>query len=207
MKRILTLSALLAAAALSAGDLRAQASDNRGLMLNAHLSGNGITISEEGDEDDSETESGAGLGFMVGYGFSESLALYLNVDGAAVKYEDEEDGDERALGHADLGVRFSFGGSGSALRPYLNAAISGVSESYEPGDDVEITISGGGVTVGGGLQYFFSRSLALDAALQGTFGNFSEIEIEGADAEVDLQDEIDADFTSARLQLGLTWHP
>lgn len=195
MKRTLLLSALFAGATLSAADLSAQ----QGLSLNAHL--NGATL-ELDDFDDSER--GGGLGLAVGYGFNDNWSVYFNVDGSAVKFEDEDDGNERALGFADLGVRYSFGNSFSRLRPYVNVAVTGVAESYdgdESFDEEDETLSGGGITAGGGVQYFFSPALALDAGLQGTWGNFSSYEVGDEEGDVDL------DFSTARLQVGVTWRP
>lgn len=204
MKRTIGLSALVAGALLSAGSLSAQ-SDNSGLMLNLHLVGNGFTLVG----DDAELENGGGLGVAVGYGFNERATLYLNVDAAAIEYdgnEDEASDDTYDAVTADLGVRMNFGNESMKVRPYVNAAFSGfaVVEEFEvAGEDVETTLSGGALTVGGGLQYFFSPKLALDVALQATQGAFTDVAVDDEDEEL----EQGVAFTTSRLQLGLTWHP
>lgn len=153
--------------------------------------------------EDTETQTGGGLGLGLGYGFGERFALVINLDAASVTSDDADAGDEDlALAHFDIGGRLNFGSTASAIRPYVNAFISGVAEGEGEGDDA-VVISGGGFTVGGGLQYFFSPSLALDAALQGTFGEFTKIQVGDESAEIDE----DFKFTTARLQLGVTWHP
>ena len=205
MKRTLGLCALLAGALLSAGSLDAQ-SDNSGFMLNLHAAGNAITFT--GDE--AEPESGGGLGLALGYGFNDRIVLFFNLDAAAIEY-DEEQGeapdDTYDAVTGDLGVRVNFGNEGMKLRPYINAAFTGVAvvEEFEavPGEDVETTISGGGVTIGGGLQYFFSRSLALDVGLQATQGAFTDVMVDDEDEEL----ETGIAFSLSRLQLGVTWHP
>jgi opacity protein-like surface antigen len=204
VKRTIGLSALVAGALLSAGSVSAQ-SDNSGFMLNAHLLGNGV--SNVGA--DAEMENGGGLGVAVGWGFNDRIALYFNVDGAAIEYdEDTEDApdDTYTAVTADLGVRMNFGNEGMRVRPYINAALSGlalVEEGEVLGEDVEATLSGGGLTVGGGLQYFFSPSFALDLGLQATQGALTDIVVDDEDEELD---EAIA-FTASRIQLGLTWHP
>ena len=199
MKRTIGLSALVAGALLSAGSLSAQ-SDNSGFMLNVHLLGNGV--SNVGA--DAEMETGGGLGVAVGYGFNDRIALYLNVDAAAIEYDEDEDAPDDTYDAvtADLGVRMNFGNEGMKVRPYINAAFSGlaVAEEFDEGDTM---IAGGGLTVGGGVQYFFSRRLALDLGLQATQGAFTEVTVDDEDEELDEG----IAFTASRFQLGVTWHP
>lgn len=201
MKRNIVLSALVAGAALSAGSLSAQ-SNNSGFMLNAHLTGIGIS----GTVDDSEVQSGGGLGLAIGYGFNERLTLFLNVDGAVLEYDegDEVDGDdgEYDLATADLGLRINFGNEGQKLRPYLETGFTGVVQSDEV-EEFETSIAGGALLLGAGLQYFFTPSLAFDGALKLNSGSFTTIEIDGEDEDFDEG----VGFNQSRLQLGVTWHP
>lgn len=204
MKRTIGFSALLAGALLSAGSLNAQQSDNSGFMLNLHLLGNGVS----GVGADAEMENGGGLGVALGYGFNDRVALYLNVDGAQIEYDEDEEveDDSYTAVTADLGVRMNFGNEGMKLRPYINAAFSGLvlgEEGEIAGEEIVSTISGGGLTVGGGLQYFFSRNLALDVGLQATQGAFTDIAVDDEDEELDEG----IAYTTSRVQLGVTWHP
>jgi opacity protein-like surface antigen len=203
MKRTLIASALLAGTVLAAGNLDAQVSKNSGFMLNVHLAGNSIKWDVEGE--DTETETGGGLGLGLGYGFGERFALVVNLDAASVSSDGEGAEDEDlALAHFDIGGRLNFGSTASAVRPYLNVAFSGVAEGTTNEDaDENVTISGAAYTLGGGLQYFFSPRFALDAALQGSFGEFTQIQVGDESTEFDE----DVKFTTARLQLGVTWHP
>lgn len=199
MKR--TLFALAAAAALSAGSLSAQ-SNTSGFMLNLHLAGTSIG----GTVEDAEIESGGGLGLALGYGFNERVTLYANIDGAQMEYENGEDDDlddgKYALATVDLGLRFNFGNESQKLRPFFNAAITGVGLGDEA-EGIELLIGGAGFTLGGGVQYFFTRSLALDAGLNVTTGSFTTYEVDGE--EENLEEGVG--FNHGRLQLGVTWHP
>ena len=200
MKRILIASALVAGTALAAGDLGAQVSKNSGFLLNLHRAGSYLGWSLENGE--TQRGIGGGFGLGVGYGIGESFALVLNLDAGSVSSDVDED--THVLAHFDIGGRLNFGTTASPLRPYVNAALSGVAEgtSGEPGEE-DVIMSGAGLTLGGGLQYFVSPHFALDAALQGSFGTFTQIQ------EGDVTDELDeaAKFTTARLQLGVSWHP
>ena len=206
MKRTI-LSALVAAAALSAGELNAQYSDNAGFFLNAHLSGTALS----GTGSEAVTENGGGAGFAVGYGFNDRIVLFFNLDAAEVEYDEDfvaAPDETYSLLTGDLGVRVNLGNETMKVRPYINAAFTGVAsvEDYgeaEAGEDIEEIISGGGVTIGGGVQYFFSRTIALDLGLQATAGAFTEITFDGEDEEF----EEGVAFTSSRVQLGVSWHP
>ena len=205
MKRTIALSALVAGALLSAGGASAQASDNSGFMLNVHAAGSALTPVGN----DTEAETGGGLGVAIGYGFNDRITLYFNLDAAAVEYdEDVTDApdDTYTLATGDLGVRVNFGHTGLKLRPYINAAISGIAaaEEYEFADeDVDQVVSGGGLTIGGDIQYFFSPKLALDLGLQATQGAFTQVTIDDEDEDLDEG----VAFTTSRVQLGVTWHP
>lgn len=201
MIRNIVLSGLVAGAALTAGGLQAQ-SNTSGFMLNLHVAG----ASLGGTVEDSDPESGGGLGAAIGYGFNDRVTLYLNVDAAAMEYLDGEDEDlddgKYALATADIGVRFNFGGYEDRLRPYLNTGFAGVVIGDEA-DGSEFTTSGGGLTLGGGLQYFFLPSLAFDGAIQFTTGSFTMAEFDGEEEDFDTG----VGFNHGRVQLGVTWHP
>jgi opacity protein-like surface antigen len=204
VKRTFGLSALVAGAMLSEGSLAAQ-SDNGGFMLNAHLTGQGLS----GTGSESVTESGGGLGVALGYGFNDRIIVYFNLDAASMEYDEDEpefEDESYDLVTGDLGVRVNFGNEGMRVRPYINAAFTGaaaVDEFELLDEDVESIVSGGGVTIGGGLQYFFSQNLALDVGVQATQGAFTEITVDDQDEEF----EEGVAFTTSRIQLGVSWHP
>jgi opacity protein-like surface antigen len=198
----LIFSALVAGAALTSTDLSAQLSKNSGFMLNAHLQGSSISVEDE------DGETGIGAGLTAGYNFTESLGLYLTLDGASIEPEGEDE--PVGLGHVDLGLRYTFGSTASKLRPYLNAAVGAAAlvqeiEDEDTGETGDLSLSGGAFTLGGGVQYFFSPRLALDAAIQGSAGKFTQLSFDGDD--VDLEDDEQFSFNTARVQVGLTWHP
>ncbi|MBB4636218.1 outer membrane beta-barrel protein [Longimicrobium terrae] len=201
MNKKLIFSVLVAGTALTSTGLSAQVSKNAGLLLNAHVLGSGLTIEDE------DAEGGVGAGITAGYGFNENLSIYLTVDGAKMKYDEGSDptGEETyTLAQADLGLRYTFGSTANSLRPYLNAAVSGVSRSDEF-DDTDFTLTGPAGTFGAGLQYFFSPSLALDTNLQVSLGKFNKYTVDGDD--VDFDDDGEPSLTGSRLQVGLSWHP
>ena len=173
-------------------------SNTTGVYLNAHLSGTSITY--DFDNAGEETNSGGGLGVQIGYGFSPLVTLFLGANGSGME---TEDGDSYALSHVDVGVRFNFGAGRRQLVPYADLAATFRQATFEFENGTEIDVSGGGGTLGGGLAYFLSPTIALDLGLQLTFGTFSDVSVGG----IDINNQIDISAGSGRLALGLTWYP
>lgn len=191
---------LVALLFLTTDDVQAQRSNTRGLFLNAHL--NATTIGY--DQDDFDTQTGGGLGVQFGYGVSNLVALFLGVDGSVMSNEDVEDA--FTLAHVDVGAQFNFGKPRSAARPYGVIALTFRQATFDLGEGnraFEVDFSGGGLTLGGGLKYFFSRAVALDVGLNLTFGEFTDVEVGG----VTVQDALDLNATSGRFVVGLSWFP
>jgi len=181
------------ASPLSAQSAATLRSNPTGLMLAGHL--NGSALSPEGEE---KVESGGGLGLAVGYGFNRMVTLYLGVDGASMNADRPED--DYTLGQADLGVRVHLGGDSRAAVFFLDGALTGRVARYDVAGS-NLDISGTGLSLGGGLEYFFSPGFALDVGLKFTFGSFDEISFEGETENIDIS------ATGTRLNLGVSWYP
>jgi len=196
---------LLAAALLTTAPVLAAQSANRsntrGFMVGAHL--NGSSLSYEGGDQ----ESGGGIGLAIGYGFSPRVQLFFNVDAANVDIGDADIGGTYALGHGDLGIRYTFAKATQRWTPYLSAAFTSrlATADVETGvlSTTEVSISGPAFTVGGGVQYFFSERLALDAGLLFSSGKFNTIKVGSISVDVDDVDN----STSARFNVGLKFYP
>jgi opacity protein-like surface antigen len=199
---------VVAASLLSASTLLAQQpasgaprSNTRGLALGAHVGG--ASLSFEGEP----RETGAGGGVLLGYGFTPMVMVYAGADLAKVNIDDEEFGESSyGLGHFDLGVRVSFANPQRALVPYVNAAFTARSASAEVTDgneSADISITGPAFTIGGGVQYFFSPRLALDAGLQLSSGKFNKVKLNGESADIPDADN----STTGRLNVGIKFYP
>jgi hypothetical protein len=200
-------SIALAAAVVIAGTASAQTvnSSTSKLFLGAAL--NGSSIKFEGES--APTETGGGLSLQLGYGFTPKFALFL--EGSAGPIEPEDAGDEKwTLGHFDIGARYHFGSSASKVRPFLEAALTGRSLMATDADfdddpttaPSEVTFSGAGFTVGGGLLYFFNPKWAFNGGVKWTTGEFSTVKVDNVSVT-----GFEADATSARINLGVVWFP
>ncbi len=193
--------AALGAMLLHAGGLRAQRSDNFGFMAGLHA----VPMGLDGVGTEAFEEEGMGLGLTLGYGFNERIALYATVDAGYIEYDPDNPaarGEDYESVTVDFGARMSFGGEYRRMRPYINAAITGVSTLDEAEVGTIIT-SGGGVTVGGGLQYFYRRRWSFNAAVQLTSGEFTEVDVDDDREEFARGDA----FMHTRVHLGAIWHP
>jgi hypothetical protein len=168
-----------------------------GLFLGGHLNGTAYSPEDISElDEDSDTETGYGLSGIVGYGFG-AIGVYAKGSGAIMTGDDEEASeDDPMFYHLDIGARLSL--PIAALVPYINAAYTFQRLSQDIGDQ-SFTAKGSGLTGGAGIQLLFG-SLALDAALNVTAGEFSEVEFNGQTQELE-----DATNTTVRFDVGLVF--
>lgn len=173
-------------------------SNTEGFFLQGHYQGHGLTV----DVDD--TDSGNGFGIKAGYGFSNLFTLYLGIDGASMDVSDSGTqalvANKYSLVYVDLGGRFNFRSGSNEVVPYIDGSLTGIASVYDTGAG-EATFSGSGLSLGGGIQYFFSPQFAFNGGLNLTFGEYNELEIAGETESVGL------DVTGARINLGFSWYP
>ena len=186
--------ALLVALALPASAQRGARSNTDGLFLQIALDAQGLRYDGETFDDEDE---GSGASVRVGYGISPGFTLYGGLAGSRIE---SERGGEYALGAGELGARFNFN-EGRRLRPYFDVALRGV---VARDDDLDFELSGGELALGGGVAYFLSPTVAIDASLKLGGGEFEEVQF--GRLAVDLDDE-DLRFGEARVSVGLTTYP
>ncbi|HEX2208304.1 MAG TPA: outer membrane beta-barrel protein [Longimicrobium sp.] len=195
-------AAALAGTVLQAGVLRAQESGNDGLMIGLHAVPMGI----DGVGEEQFSEQGMGLGVTLGYGFNDRIAVYATTDGGWIDYDPDNPAavdEDYELMTVDLGARVNFGNEFMRMRPFLNAAISAVLTTEGDEELGESTTSGGGLTIGGGFQYFYRYRWAMLLALQATMGAFTDVDTE----EETLVFARGIPYSHYRVQVGVMWHP
>ena len=203
------IAVLLACAVLGLTPLAANAqattarrANTEKLMLSLALDG----ASFNADVLQDEHQSGGGISGQVGWGFNRLFTLIAGASGAVLN-EDEND---HVLVHFDLLGRFNFTSPTRAWVPFVDVGISAriagqddaVVEVEDVPQTVDLEMSGGGLTVGGGLNYYFTPAIALGAALRWTSGEFSTVKFNSTEV-----DGFKMDATTTRLILGVTWHP
>ncbi len=193
----------LMTATLLAAPAGAQESTTRGFNAGIHVSGASLQV-----ENNDRSNAGGG-GILLGYGFNRTIELFLQLDGAQFDVADTEVDGTWTMGHADLGVRFHFANSLRSWVPYLQAALSGRAVSVSDAvlnqvtQSQDVSITGGALSIGGGIMFYFNEALAMDLQLAWSGGNFTEVD--AGNVKVTLNNPIDAQ--SSRLNIGLSWWP
>ena len=197
--RALALAATLSGALVTAASAQVvePRSKTSGVNIGLFLNGSAVQV-----EDSEEVESGGGLGLHLGYGFNQRIQLFARANMANIEGSDGSGNYDMA--HFDLGVRYSFGGAASALRPFVQGALNGRAAAFETVEG-DLEARGPGFTAGGGLEYFFSRTVALEAGLAFSFGEFNEGRLGNSDW-VDLENEAFG-VTTTRFDIGVSFHP
>jgi len=188
--------------AVSAQEATAPRANTEKLMLSLALGG--ASLSSDGLRD--ENQSGGGFSAQLGWGFTRLFTLLADASGAVLNQDDEE----HVLVHFDLLGRFNFTNPGRAWVPFVDAGISariaGQDDAVVVVDDetqtVDLEMSGGGLTVGGGLEYYLTPAIALGASVRWTVGEFSTVKFNNVDI-----DGFKLDATTTRLDLRVTWRP
>lgn len=150
------------------------------------------------DEDNMNSDHGGGIGLKVGYGFTPTFSMYVGFSGARMR---DGNVDGYGLGIAEWGTRLHFGRKLKSPTFYLDIAFQGVATKVDAPD---ISLSGGGLGLGGGLLVFVGQELALDFGLRGSAGRFNQFEIDGSTVVID---EDNIQYGVGRLSVGITWFP
>lgn len=187
------------AAALTAGPAAAQEAPVaspaeksllRGFMLGGSFNGGVVGRGMQG-----EITTSLGFGVTLGFGVSDRVTLFTRGDYAY-----------RAT-FLDVGARYSLGGASSALRPYVEGAITGAATGLrtgsfgEPVEARRIRSTAAALTAGAGVEYFVAPSLALDLGLGYSRGRWIHT---GPD---EARTGASGDFSTPRLNLGIRWRP
>ena len=172
-------------------------SNTEGLFVQLALDGQSLDYS---DDNIDNADGGGGLALRLGYGFSPVFTLYGGLSGAGIDGGDNPvAGGDYAFAASEIGARFHFN-RGSDLRPYLDLALRGVVADLE---DRNAEFRGGGFALGGGLAYYVSPTVALDAALRVGGGTFTDLDL----GLISLGLGDDVGYGEGRLSVGVTAYP
>jgi hypothetical protein len=166
---------------------------------------NGSSISSE--DLTTSTESGAGLSGQLGWGFTKNFALVLDASAARIESLDGN----FDLAHVDVSGRWHFVSKSHGFVPYVEVGYSGRAAGKQDvllSDDMgnvytgDLAILGGGVSLGGGMEYFIASTWALGGSFKWTTGQFNQVRFDNVTI-----DGLALDATSARFNLGFSWYP
>jgi hypothetical protein len=196
-------------AALKADNTSLTASDRtQGFMLGVHSVGaTGVKLA--GGEVDGEfsTTFGAGAGATVGYGITRLFGVFATLDLAKQNTAPHAvPAGSWGLAHFEVGARANLPLGSVSTVPYVTGSVGkralSARATSDEGDQFDATLSGRMFAVGGGIEHFFSPSMALDAGVGLGFGTFDHFDIAG-----EKYDSRANSTTSLRMRLGVTWRP
>ncbi|MEZ4900906.1 MAG: outer membrane beta-barrel protein [Spirosomataceae bacterium] len=128
---------------------------------------------------------GVGAGVRIGYGFNQRFELFARYDYHHFILKNEWD--TYQITNVGAGLRVNFGGTLQRTRPYLEVGYSSVGLLIDPvlfnGNLFEYRLKGPALALGGGVNYFATPRLAIQAAANGTFGKFNSFQISGTGIE------------------------
>ncbi len=143
---------------------------------------------------------------MLGWGVMKNFAIILDMSAAQISSVNGN----YALGHADIGGRFHFVNR-TAFVPFVDVGYAGrvirqgdvtLTDDLGNTSTGNLTFMGGGLSVGGGLQYFVTPSIAFGGAYKWTSGRFTQVRFNNMTV-----DGLQLDATSARFNMGFSWYP
>lgn len=173
-------------------------SNTRGFFLNLRSGGYGVGF--EGDRDG----TGGGFGARLGYGLSERWTLFGGAEGGMISEGDGFDGlpegDDYGLLFLDLGARMHLR-TDARLVPFVEGSVNVIGLWFDDTQDRDATYGGAAASLGGGVLWFASRYVALEATGLFSAGALMDAEIGGIEQEVDLK------MASVRLQVGISVYP
>ena len=146
--------------------------------------------------------SGVRPGVSLSYGNSRWFAGFITYDRAPMS----NDSLAFDLRHIDAGARVLLRDPDTRLIPFVEAAYTWRTADYGVipflGDTMDVTVHGGGLTIGAGAAWYLSPRLALEASAARTGGAMDRVT---ADGLVFRRDEWAIPDASVRLNIGLSW--
>lgn len=125
-----------------------------------------------------EEPFGLGINLSAGYGFNQQFAL-IGGFGYHSFALNHDFWDSFELAHLDLGLRYNFGGTLQAFRPYVEGGIKRQAMVVGPINYSEYQLTGTNLQLGAGFNYFFNTRLALNVYGKFAFGKFSAVKESG----------------------------
>lgn len=119
--------------------------------------------------------TGIGGGLNLGYGLNQHIELFATLDYHTFAFKNNWDDYNMTI--FGVGTRYNFGGTLQAIRPYVELAYNYQYMLISPvnlnGQLFKYELSGGALSVGGGLNFFVTPRLAINLRGGANVGKFS----------------------------------
>ena len=160
----------------------------RGFYLGLKFIGSSLHVDDDGDNSFFVKDDGGGVQLHAGYSFNRVFSLELPLGGA--NHETSVQAIDANFGLVQLFAHYRFR-PGRAFRPYIKGGFGGY--TLELSDNkASVRVEGGGIPIGGGFDYFFSKHFSLGVDFTHNIINYNKLEIDlgdGATAGFDMDEE------------------
>lgn len=192
----LTLTILVLTVAPSAAQKEER---KRGFYLGINFIGSSLHVDDDGASPFFVKDDGGGAMFRAGYSFNRVFTLEIALGGA--NHETSVQAIDAGLAVFQLFAHYRFM-PGHALRPYIKGGLSGYTLVLSD-NNANVKIQGGGIPIGGGFDYFFSKHFSLGVDLTHNIINYDQVTFDlGNGATVGF--DIDEEGAMTSLGLALT---
>jgi hypothetical protein len=189
--------ALLAAATPA----HAQKDDrDRGFYLGLKFIGSSLHVDDDGESEFRIKDDGGGFQLHAGYSFNRVFSLEASF--GAANHETSVQAIDANFGIFQLFAHYRFQ-PGKAFRPYIKGGFGGYVLQITEGN-ASARIEGGGIPIGGGFDYFFSRHFSLGVDLTHNIINYDKVDFRLGEATVGF--DIDEEGAMTSLGLALNYY-
>ncbi len=170
----------------------------RGFYAGLKFVGSSLHVDDDGDGVFFIKDDGGGMQLAVGYSFNEVFSLEMDLGGAL--HETSVQAIDATIGMFQLFAHYRFM-PGHAFRPYVKGGLGGYSLELK-NNVASLTAEGGGIPIGGGFDYFFSKHFSLGVDLTHNIIKYDEIIFGLGDATVGF--DMDEEGSATTMGLALT---
>jgi opacity protein-like surface antigen len=194
----LALAAALLAAATPA---HAQKEDReRGVYLGLKFIGSSLHVDDDGESEFRIKDDGGGFQVHVGYSFNRVFSMEFSFGGA--NHETSVQAIDANFFLAQLFFHYRFQ-PGKAFRPYIKGGFGGYALEVSDGN-ASARIEGGGIPIGGGFDYFFSKHFSLGVDFTHNIITYDKVDFRLGEATVGF--DIDEEGAMTSLGLALNYY-
>jgi hypothetical protein len=197
LKTALVFLAFLAVV-VPAGTAHGQKEDRpHGFYLGIKFIGSSLHVDDDGESDFRVKDDGGGLLLSAGYSFNRVFSLEVSVGGA--NHETSVQAIDANFGVVQLFLHYRFS-PGRAFRPYIKGGVGGYALELKS-SDASVRTEGGGLPIGAGFDYFFSKHFSLGVDLTHNIISYDKVDFRLGEATVGF----DIDEEGAMTSLGIAF--
>ena len=197
MKTHLAIATLATALALTTTAGAHEITREKGFYLGLRISSSNLHTDDE-TQDFRVESNGGGLVLLAGYSFNRVFSLELDITGAG--HQTTNPDITANFGGFELLAHYRWR-PGRNFRPYVKGGL-GVYGVTLQGNGDSVNVTGGGVPLGGGFDYFFTNHFSLGLDLTHHIIEYNQVEVDLGGSTVGF----DIDEDGAQTALGLAFN-